>query len=98
MGRSFDTVVDSGCFHVFDDADRQRYVHQLRAACTNRLFILGFSHLESGERGPGRMFPAEFEADFQTGWRVVNVSHHRYESMAHHGGAQPLVAHIVRVS
>ena len=34
LGLSFDTVIDSGLFHVFDDTDRERYVaSQARAAC-----------------------------------------------------------------
>src|SRR5215467_4046615 len=31
LGDSFDTVTDSGLFHVFDDADRARYVTSLAA-------------------------------------------------------------------
>ena len=29
LGETFDTVIDSGLFHVFDDADRARYVTSL---------------------------------------------------------------------
>src|SRR5262245_36068433 len=32
LGRSFQTVVDCGVFHVFDDADRARYVASLARA------------------------------------------------------------------
>src|SRR5690242_3048363 len=34
LGEQFDTVLDSGLFHVFDDDDRVDYVGSLRAALT----------------------------------------------------------------
>ena len=54
LGRKFDTVLDSGLFHVFSDADRERYVKGLAAAVKKggTLHILCFSNEEPGTEGP----------------------------------------------
>ena len=39
LGEEFDTVVDSGLFHVFDDEDRRRFVASLHASHANRLSL-----------------------------------------------------------
>jgi SAM-dependent methyltransferase len=45
LGERFDTVLDSGLFHIFDNPDRAAYVASLGAAVTpgGRYFMLGFS-------------------------------------------------------
>src|SRR5215470_149644 len=50
LGERFDTVLDSGLYHVFDDAARIRYVESLASAMPpgSRYFMLCFS-----ERQPG---------------------------------------------
>ncbi len=57
LGMAFDTIVDSGLFHVFDDADRRRYVASLAAALTpgGRYFMLAFSDEQPGTWGPRRI-------------------------------------------
>src|SRR6185369_3384682 len=53
----FDGVVDSGLFHVFDDADRARYVAGLATVLSpgGRLFLLCFSDEQFGTQGPRRV-------------------------------------------
>ena len=53
----FDTAIDSGLFHVFDDGDRRRYVEGLASALKpgGRLFLLCFSDEEPGTQGPRRV-------------------------------------------
>src|SRR6185295_13389257 len=50
----FDSILDSGLFHVFSDDDRRRYVKGLAAVMKpgGRLFLLCFSDAEPGEQGP----------------------------------------------
>jgi SAM-dependent methyltransferase len=66
LGRRFRTVVDSGLFHTFDDAERRRYVASLAAATAPgaRLYLLCFSELEPGDGGPRRVTQAELRAAF----------------------------------
>ncbi|HUL83898.1 MAG TPA: class I SAM-dependent methyltransferase, partial [Actinomycetota bacterium] len=52
----FDTVLDCGCFHTFDDEDRRAYVAYLRTAIVpgGRFFMLCFSDRAPGGFGPRR--------------------------------------------
>src|SRR5271157_285232 len=62
----FDSVIDSGLFHVFNDDDRRRYVEGLAAVVKpgGRLFLLCFSNEEPGEQGPRRVSRNEIEVAF----------------------------------
>jgi cyclopropane fatty-acyl-phospholipid synthase-like methyltransferase len=72
LGEQFDTVLDSGLFHVFDDADRALYVDSLRAATAagGRYFMLCFSDKQPGDWGPRRVTESEIRASFADGWTV----------------------------
>jgi SAM-dependent methyltransferase len=75
LGEHFDTVIDSGLFHVFDDDGRRRYVEALRAAVSpgGRCFLLCFSDRQPGQQGPRRVSEAEIRASFAEGWSVDAV-------------------------
>jgi cyclopropane fatty-acyl-phospholipid synthase-like methyltransferase len=75
LNERFDTVLDSGLFHVFDDADRLRYVAALRAVLSpgGRLFLLCFSERQPGTVGPRRVTRAEIEMSFAGGWRIDSI-------------------------
>jgi SAM-dependent methyltransferase len=77
----FDTVIDSGLFHVFSDADRARYVEGLASVLKpgGRLFLLCFSDAEPGTQGPRRVTQQELRAAFARGWAVESVVPSRYE-------------------
>src|SRR2546428_188201 len=51
LGEQFDTVVDSGLFHVFEDDDRARYVESLGRVVRSggRYFMLCFSEHQPGD-------------------------------------------------
>jgi cyclopropane fatty-acyl-phospholipid synthase-like methyltransferase len=50
LGEQFDTVLDCGLFHVFDDHDRARFVGSLRTAIPSggRYYMLCFSDRQPG--------------------------------------------------
>ena len=75
LGEQFDTVLDSGLFHVFDDADRVRYVHSLRAVIPTggRYYLLCFSDRQPSGFGPRRVSQQEIRASFGDGWRVESI-------------------------
>jgi cyclopropane fatty-acyl-phospholipid synthase-like methyltransferase len=75
LGERFDTVIDSGLFHVFDDEGRRRYVEALRAVVPpgGRCFLLCFSDRQPGQEGPRRVSEAEIRASFAEGWSVDAV-------------------------
>jgi SAM-dependent methyltransferase len=76
LDERFDTVLDCGLFHVFDDDQRQRYVASLHAATRpgGRYLMLGFSDLAPGTTGPRRLTRGEITACFARGWRVDQLT------------------------
>jgi ubiquinone/menaquinone biosynthesis C-methylase UbiE len=62
----FDSVTDSGLFHVFSDEDRQRYVEGLVSVLKpgGRLFLLCFSDEEPGTQRPRRVSKKELHDAF----------------------------------
>jgi cyclopropane fatty-acyl-phospholipid synthase-like methyltransferase len=75
LGERFDTVLDCGLFHVFDDDDRARYVDSLSGATVSegRLHLLCFSDREPGDWGPRRVTEGEIRHSFADGWTVETV-------------------------
>lgn len=71
----FDTVIDCGLFHVFDDDDRARYVESLAAAIPpgGRFLLCCFSDRQPGDWGPRRVAREELEASFDRGWTVTSI-------------------------
>jgi 2-polyprenyl-3-methyl-5-hydroxy-6-metoxy-1,4-benzoquinol methylase len=72
----FDLILDRGCFHVIDPAQRASYVgtiHRLLAP-SGWLFLKTFSHLQPGELGPYRFRPEEIRHLFdRPGFEVVEI-------------------------
>src|SRR5947209_20282453 len=62
----FDTVIDSGLFHVFSDADRARYVAGLATVLRpgGPLFLMCWSDREPGTEGPRRVSREELHEAF----------------------------------
>jgi hypothetical protein len=81
LGRTFATVIDCGVFHVFDDADRFRYVASLAAVLEpgSVLHLLCFSEHTPGTTGPRRVTQAEIRAAFADGWTVERIQPSRLE-------------------
>ena len=77
----FDTVIDSGLFHVFNDDDRRRYVEGLATVVKpgGRLFLLCFSDQEPGDQGPRRVSRKEIGVAFADGWVVERIEPTRFE-------------------
>lgn len=75
LDEEFDTVLDCGLFHVFDDDDRARFVASLRSAVPagGRYHMLCFSERQPGDFGPRRVTREEIRAGFADGWRVDSI-------------------------
>jgi SAM-dependent methyltransferase len=71
----YDTVLDCGLFHVFDDRDRACLVRNLHAVLVpgGRYFMLCFSDRQPGDWGPRRVSRAEVEASFVDGWALDSI-------------------------
>src|SRR5262245_36090803 len=81
LGESFDTVIDSGLFHVFDDADRARYVASLAAVIEpgGRYYMMCFSDRQPGVWGPRRVRQEEIPLAFGDGWAVESITPDTFE-------------------
>jgi SAM-dependent methyltransferase len=75
-GETFDTVIDSGVFHVFDDADRARYVTSLASVLRSGgvCYLMCFSDREPGTWGPRRVREDELRDAFRDGWSVTSIT------------------------
>ena len=82
LGEQFDTVIDSGLFHVFGDEDRRAYVESLKTATGPgaRYFMLCFSDQQPGDFGPRRVRQEEIRSSFSQGWRVDAIDPVKLES------------------
>jgi SAM-dependent methyltransferase len=96
---TFESAVDSGCFHTFDDAGRPRYVRSvadvLEPGAT--LHLLCFSEHEPGDWGPRRVKQAEIRDAFAEGWQVRGIEPFRFATRPGPDGAHAWHATIERV-
>lgn len=76
LGETFDTILDSGLFHVFDDSARSRYVAGLHLALRpgGHLHLMCFSDRQPGDWGPRRVGEDELRAAFDSGWRIESLT------------------------
>ena len=81
LGMTFDTVIDSGVFHVFDDEDRARYVASLASVLRSGgiCYLMCFSDLQEGTFGPRRVHKDEIVSAFSGGWIVADIAPEEFE-------------------
>jgi cyclopropane fatty-acyl-phospholipid synthase-like methyltransferase len=98
LGERFDTVLDSGLFHVFADEDRPRFVDGLWAVLLpgGRYLMLCFSERQPGLWGPRRVTQAEIRASFADGWRVDAIEPARFDVTIDPDGAHAWLVTITR--
>ncbi len=75
LALTFDTIIDSGLFHVFDDERRARYVQALASVLRpgGTCYLMCFSDRQPGTVGPRRVSEDELRAAFGTGWAVLSI-------------------------
>src|SRR5262245_36664393 len=81
LGLTFDTVIDSGLFHVFDDHDRARYVTSLASVVPSggTCYLMCFSDRQPGTLGPRRVRRDELITAFSDGWAVASIEADAFE-------------------
>jgi len=99
FGEQWDTVLDCGVFHVFDDDERGVYVENLAAAVSpgGRYFMLCFSDQQPGLAGPRRVSQEEIRASFANGWRIDSIESSLIETNMQDRDARAWLATITRV-
>jgi SAM-dependent methyltransferase len=95
LDEQFDTVLDSGLFHIFQDEDRPAFVDNLRAVLPagGRYFMLCFSDLQPGDWGPRRVTQDEIRASFGDGWRVGSIEPATFDITVDPNGQLHLPSH-----
>jgi 2-polyprenyl-3-methyl-5-hydroxy-6-metoxy-1,4-benzoquinol methylase len=99
IGRTFDTVIDSGLFHTLSDPERPRFVWNLSEVLRpgGTYFMLAFSELEPGGYGPRRITQKEIQAAFSDGWRINEIRAAVFESRTRSEGSKAWLSSITRV-
>ncbi len=82
IGRTFDTVIDVGLFHSFDDEQRLLWTKSLATVLApgGRYFVVTFSDRVQFSGGPRRIRKGEFADTFKVGFRVVSVDESHLDS------------------
>ena len=101
LGERFDSVLDCGLFHLFDDSDRERYLDGLsqviaRGGC---FYMLCFSDRLPADFvfGPRRVSEDEIRRLFREGWRVDSIEASTIETTLDAVGVSAWLASITRV-
>ena len=99
LGQTFQSGLDCGLFHTFDDDERQAYVESLAAVTRpgSVLHLLCFSDMAPGDWGPRRIRQAELRASFGDGWKVVSIEEERFETNLESSEVPAWLAQIERV-
>jgi 2-polyprenyl-3-methyl-5-hydroxy-6-metoxy-1,4-benzoquinol methylase len=99
IGRTFDTVIDSGLFHALSDPERTRFVRNLAAVVRpgGTYFMLALSELEPGDYGPRRVTQKEIRAAFEDGWRIDWIRAAIFEGLKQPAGYRAWLSSIARV-
>lgn len=75
LGAMFDTVLDSGLFHVLGDADRGQFAQELGRVVPpgGRYHLLCFSDRQPGDDGPRRVTQGEIRGTFANEWDIDSI-------------------------
>jgi SAM-dependent methyltransferase len=99
LGQTFDTVVDSGLFHVFSDKARVKFAKSLHAALKPKgiYLMLCFSEHEPPGWGPRRVTQAEIRDTFKHHWIIHYVRPASFATTNGIGSVQAWLAKIQRM-
>ncbi|MGW6276002.1 class I SAM-dependent methyltransferase [Kribbella sp. NPDC055071] len=96
LGRTFDTVLDSGLLHTFDAGERSAYAESLAKVTDGTLYVLCFSE-EGRDTGPHPITQDDLGTAFASGWRIVAIEASRIGTRYHdENGAPAWLARIER--
>jgi cyclopropane fatty-acyl-phospholipid synthase-like methyltransferase len=82
LGQTFDTTIDVGLFHSFQDEERPVYANNLRAVLQpgGRYYLLCWSERNEWGYGPRRVTQAEIRGTFADGWSVDSIEDAAFET------------------
>lgn len=82
LGRTFDTAIDVGLFHSFQDEERPVFAENLVAVLkpVGRYLMLCWSERNEWGYGPRRVTQAEIHETFAAGWSVDSIEDAAFET------------------
>lgn len=78
---TYDTVVDSALFHVFDDADRARYVRSLHGVTRPGALVVVLALSDAGRGFGPQVGDDDLVGAFGAGWSVEDLSPTTYRGV-----------------
>ena len=100
LGRTFETVIDSGLFHIFSDPERVRFLDSL-ASVLHRggsYFMISFCDQEPADwGGPRRVTQEEIRAAFREGWKVESIQLAKFATNIHRDGGLAWLLSVTRL-
>ncbi len=82
LGRVFNTAIDVGLFHSFEDEERTVFAENLHAVLEpgGRYFLLCWSEQNEWGYGPRRVTQDEILETFAEGWSVESITEEAFET------------------
>lgn len=99
LDQRYDTVIDSGLFHVFSDEERPIYAEGLHEVLRpeGRYHMLCFSEHEPGSEGPRRVSKEGIRATFNDEWKIDVIRDATLELNTDSGGVRAYLASVTRL-
>jgi 2-polyprenyl-3-methyl-5-hydroxy-6-metoxy-1,4-benzoquinol methylase len=99
IGRTFDTVIDSGLFHTLSDPERPLFVQNLSGVLKpgGTYFMLAFSDQEPAGYGPRRITKQEIGDAFSQGLKILEIRAATFESRTRKEGSRAWLSTIIRI-
>ncbi len=82
LERKFNTIIDSGFFHVLPDKKRPVFVEGLASVLNpgGTYFMMCFSEHEPGSWGPRRVTQVEIRESFRQGWQINYIREAKFDT------------------
>jgi len=100
LGKNFDSVIDSGLFHVFSDEQRPKFITGIHFVLRpeGKYFMMCFSDKERTDwGGPRRVRKKEIEESFSSGWQINYIRESKFDTSIHSNGGCAWFSSITRV-
>ncbi len=100
LKHKFDSAIDSGLFHVFEDDERKLFVKSLASALKSSgiYYMMCFSEKEPADwGGPRRVTQREIRETFSSAWKVNYIREARFETNMHDIGGKAWLSSITHL-
>ncbi len=100
LKHKFDSAIDSGLFHVFEDDERKLFAMSLASVLKpgGVYFMMCFSEKEPADwGGPRRVTQREIRDSFSSGWNVNYIREARFGTNMHDIGGRAWLSSITRL-